>query len=81
MPNFTMFFKEATDKNGETYYRAQTRSGKMKAQLFPTTKDSEFHYTMSIQMPKKRRSYRRSYNQGGGMNAMMKGFMMGMNKK
>ena len=82
MPNFTMFFTEVTDKNGEVYYRAQTRKGTVKAQLFPTTKSDKFDYTMSIQMPRKRRSYKRSYNNSNnGMNALMKGFMMGLNKK
>lgn len=76
-----MFFTEVTDKNGEVYYRASTRKGTIKAQLFPTTKSDKFDYTMSIQMPK-RRSYKRSYNNSNnGMNALMKGLAMGLKMK
>lgn len=83
MPSFTMFFKSYTDKNGDTYYRAQTKSGKMKAQLFPTiNKDSDFDYTMSLQLPKKTRSKAKTKQKqpssASGMAQLLKGLEMGL---
>ena len=81
-----MFFKAYTDKNGDTYYRAQTKSGKMKAQLFPTvSKDSDFDYTMSLQLPKKTRSkaktYKKQSSPTSGMASLLKGLEMGLKMK
>lgn len=80
MPQATLFFKKKKDKNGNTYYDARTRSGKIKCQLFPTTKSSEFEYTMTMSYPRRRRMMRRrrSYSStNSNMNWFMKGMQAG----
>lgn len=57
MPNYTLFFKPVDDKNGNTYFKARTRSGKIKAQLFRADKD-DIAFTCSIQLPRRMRSFR-----------------------
>ena len=77
MPQATLFFKAKKDKNGNTYYDARTRSGKIKCQLFPTTKSSEFDYTMTMSYPRRKRMYRkRRYTSSANSN--MNWFMKGM---
>lgn len=79
MPQATLFFKAKKDKNGNTYYDARTRSGKIKCQLFPTTKSSDFEYTMTMSYPRKRRTFtKRKRSYGGSSNSQMNWFMKGM---
>lgn len=90
MPSFTMFFKPKTDKNGNEYWEAKTKSGKMKAQLFNASSDG-IDYTMSIQLPRRTRkkvakpmrrkstSARMNYAASNDL-AYMKGLVEGLKK-
>lgn len=76
MPQAKLFFKKKKDKNGNVYYDAKTRSGKIKCQLFPTVKSSDFEYTMNMSYPRQKRAKRKAKTNSS--NQQMTWFLKGM---